>query len=43
MPRDGMLLSGSNEGYSFNPFDPGLNSSPIDDGISALGGDDFLF
>lgn len=43
MPRDGLLLSGSNEGYSFNPFDPGLNSSPFDDGLSALGGDDLLF
>lgn len=43
MPRDGLLLTGSNEGFAFDPFDPGLNSTSIEDGISALGGEDLLF
>lgn len=43
LPRDGVLISASNEGYTIDPFDPGLSSMPFEDGFSFLGGDEIMF
>ena len=43
LPKDGILLSGSNQGYTIDSFDPGFAPSSIDGGISFNGGEELFF
>lgn len=34
LPKDGLLLTGSNQGYTVDPFNPGFSPSSMGSGLS---------